>query len=71
MTLSEIIDAHPEWTTRTHVEAWLTMVAREAGEYADSAIAEFGASLDECGEVSVAHLPDEAVEEIKLAALAE
>lgn len=58
MTMSEQIAAFPQWTTRTHVEAWLTRVAREAGEYAESILAEFGARLDDSGEADVSHLPD-------------
>ena len=70
MTMQEQIAAHPEWTTRTHVEAWLTSLAREAGEYAESALAEFGARLDASGEADVSHLPDADVAAIKAAALA-
>lgn len=70
MTMHEIIKAHPEWSSRTQVEAWLTMLSKEAGEYAESALAEFGATLNEDGEASVDHLPGAAVEAIKLAALA-
>lgn len=65
MTLNEIIRRHPEWTLRTQVEAWLTDFAREAGEYAESALAEFGARLDDNGTADVSHLSDTEVLAIK------
>ena len=70
MTMQEQMTAHPEWTERTHVEAWLTALAREAGDYAESALAEFGARLDANGEADISHLLDTDVPAIKAAALA-
>lgn len=70
MTMLEIIQRHPEWTTRVQVEAWLTHVAREAGEWAESAMAEFGARIDDNGEADVSHLPDDDVAAIRAAAIA-
>jgi hypothetical protein len=70
MTMQEIVSRHPEWPTITQVEAWLTAVAREAGPYAESALADFGARLDDNGEAVVSHLPAADIEAIKAAALA-
>ena len=58
MTMQEQITAHPEWSPRTHVEVWLTQLAKEAGDYAEGALADFGARLDDSGEADVSHLPD-------------
>lgn len=69
MTMQQIIDMHPEWNERAQVEAWLTAVAREAGEFAQFALAEFGARLDDCGEADVSHLGRGDVAAIKAAAL--
>lgn len=70
MTMQEIIKRHPDWTTRVQVEAWLTDVAREAGEYAEIALNEFGARLDGDGGACVAHLSDAEVMAIKTASIA-
>jgi len=69
MTMNEQIIAHPEWTTRTHVEAWLTRCARDSGEYAEIMLAEFGARLDG-DEASVVHLTEKEVSAIMAAACA-
>lgn len=71
MNMHEIERLHPEWAARTKVEAWLTSVAREAGEYATSALADFGARLDESGEADVSHLSDAEIKAIMDSATAE
>jgi hypothetical protein len=68
MTMQQIVSLHPEWSLRVKVEAWLTGLAREAGEYAETALADFGARLDTSGEADVSHLPDADVEAIFAAA---
>ena len=69
MTMQQIIDMHPEWNERVQVEAWLTAVAREAGEFAEFTLAKFGARLDDCGEADVSHLRRGDIAAIKAAAL--
>ena len=69
MTMQEQIAAHPEWSNRTHVEAWLTACAREAGPCAEDVLAEFGARLDENGEADISHLTSGDVKAIMAAAV--
>jgi hypothetical protein len=69
MMMKDQMKAIPALSVRAHVEMWLKDVAREAGEYAENMVAEFGAKLEENGDVSVAHLSDAEVQAIMQAAL--
>ena len=70
MMMKNQIAAYPEWSPRAHVEAWLKDVAKEAGEYAENAMAEFGcAAPDHNGEIDTSHLPDADIDAIMQAAI--
>lgn len=65
MTMQEIVRDNPEWTPRMQLEAWLTALARDAGEHANFTLAQYGASLDDTGNVDISHMPDADVEAIR------
>ena len=70
MQMKQQIATFPAFNIRTHVEMWLREVAKEAGPYAESMMAEFGcAAPDENGDVDTSHLAERDVEAIMQAAL--
>ena len=70
MRMKDQIAAFPGFSARTHVEAWLRDVAREAGPYAEGIMAEFGcAGPDENGDIDTSHLPERDINAIMQAAL--
>lgn len=66
MTYREIMKASPHRSLRANVETWLTYVGKEAGRYAGSAMAEFGARWDaKAREADVSHLTEYEVAAIR------